>query len=192
MNQAIIRDMPALYPELLDKSSEIGFQMPSDQYIGTLLKTLVASKPVGNFLELGTGIGLSLSWMLDGMDNASKLTSIDNDGSLIAIAKEFFATEERLRLECQDGTTWIKQNQHKKFDLIFADAWPGKYDLLDETLGMLKSGGFYVIDDMNPQSNWPDGHADKATALITELDNRKDIKLTKMDWSTGVIVAVKL
>ena len=184
--------MPALYSELLDKSSEIGFQMPSDQYIGTLLKTLVASKPVGNFLELGTGIGLSLSWMLDGMDNASKLTSIDNDGSLIAIAKEFFATEERLRLECQDGTTWIKQNQHKKFDLIFADAWPGKYDLLDETLGMLKSGGFYVIDDMNPQSNWPDGHADKATALITELENRKDITLTKMDWSTGVIVAVKL
>ena len=192
MNQAIIMDIPALYPELLDKSSEIGFQMPSDQYIGTLLKTLVASKPVGNFLELGTGIGLSLSWMLDGMDNASKLTSIDNDGSLIAIAKEFFATEERLRLECQDGTTWIKQNQHKKFDLIFADAWPGKYDLLDETLGMLKSGGFYVIDDMNPQSNWPDGHADKATALITELENRKDITLTKMDWSTGVIVAVKL
>lgn len=192
MNQAIIMDMPALYPELLDKSSEIGFHMPSDQYIGTLLKTLVASKPVGNFLELGTGIGLSLSWMLDGMDNASKLTSIDNDGSLIAIAKEFFATEERLFLECQDGTTWIKQNQHKKFDLIFADAWPGKYDLLDETLGMLKSGGFYVIDDMNPQSNWPDGHADKATALITELENRKDITLTKMDWSTGVIVAVKL
>ena len=192
MNQAIIMDIPALYPELLDKSSEIGFQMPSDQYIGTLLKTLVASKPVGNFLELGTGIGLSLSWMLDGMDNASKLTSIDNDGSLIAIAKEFFATEERLRLECQDGTTWIKQNQHKKFDLIFADAWPGKYDLLDETLGMLKSGGFYVIDDMNPQSNWPDGHADKATALITELESRRDVTLTKMDWSTGVIVAVKL
>lgn len=62
--------------------------MPSDILIGTMLKSLVASKPGGNFLELGTGIGLSLAWMADGMDDSSQLTSIDNDPSLTKIISE--------------------------------------------------------------------------------------------------------
>ena len=32
--------------------------MPSDLFIGTLLKTLITSKPKSKILELGTGIGL--------------------------------------------------------------------------------------------------------------------------------------
>jgi hypothetical protein len=31
---------------------------------------------------------------------------------------------------------------------------------------MLKPGGLYVIDDMLPQPNWPEGHAAKAEVLI--------------------------
>jgi hypothetical protein len=30
----------------------------------------------------------------------------------------------------------------------------------------MKIGGFYVIDDMIPQPNWPDRHAEKSSALI--------------------------
>ena len=66
-----IQDKPKIHQQIEQKSAEIGFTMPSDVYIGTLLKTLVASKPKGRFLELGTGIGLSLSWMVDGMDAES-------------------------------------------------------------------------------------------------------------------------
>jgi predicted O-methyltransferase YrrM len=58
--------------------------MPSDIYIGTLLKTLITSKPNSNLLELGTGIGLPLPWMIDGMDSTSKLTTVDNDPELIS------------------------------------------------------------------------------------------------------------
>ncbi|WP_237561739.1 O-methyltransferase [Flagellimonas algicola] len=142
MNQANIVDTPNVYAALLSKSDEIGFTMPSDMYIGTFLKTLVASKPAGRFLELGTGMGLSLAWMLEGMDNASKLISIDNDMDLIQIAMGFFGNDDRLQLVCADGEDWIAQNQEEKFDLVFADAWPGKYSLLEETLGLIKVGGF--------------------------------------------------
>lgn len=65
--------------------------MPFDLYIGTLLKTLIVSKPKSNLLELGTGIGLSLSWMVDGMDFESKLTTVDNDLELIKIAEMMFS-----------------------------------------------------------------------------------------------------
>ena len=77
-------------------------------------------------------------------------------------------------------------------DLIFADAWPGKYSHLDKTMSLIKIGGFYVIDDMKKQPNWPDGHEEKAKALVQILEQREDITITKMDWSTGLIVAVKI
>lgn len=191
MNQANILDTPQVYPELLAKSEEIGFTMPSDMYIGTFLKTLVSSKPNGSFLELGTGMSLSLAWMLEGMDKNSKLLSIDNDIELIEIARHFFKEEERLQLICADGDEWLSQYKGEKFDLIFADAWPGKYSCLDEVLKLVKVGGFYVIDDMRKQTNWPAGHEQNASSLIEVLEAKEDFTITKMDWSTGVIVAVK-
>lgn len=191
MDQSVILEKPKQYNNLLAKSEEMGFTMPSDIYIGTLLKTLTASKPAGSFLELGTGIGLSLSWMIKGMDGNSKITSIDNDSELIEVAKMFFGEEERLELVCADGGDWLNEYRGDSFDLIFADAWPGKYSHLDTTLAMLGKGGYYVIDDMQKQSNWPEGHEEKANALVKVLEKRDDITITKMNWSTGLIVAVK-
>lgn len=165
--------------------------MPSDMYVGSLLKTLIASKPGGNFLELGTGIGLSLSWMIEGMDDQSRLTTIDNDPNLIKIAKSYFGKDNRVSIICQDGGDWIERYQEEPFDLVFADAWPGKYSRLKSLLQLIKPGGIYVIDDMLEQPNWPNGHNDNVIKLIKQLEKRKDIELTKMDWSTGVIIAVK-
>jgi predicted O-methyltransferase YrrM len=90
-----------------------------------------------------------------------------------------------------DGGKWIEENKQQKYDYIFADTWHGKYLLLDETLSMLKPGAFYIIDDMLPQSNWPDGHQEKVLNLITYLESRKDLLLTKQNWASGIIMAVK-
>jgi hypothetical protein len=56
---------------------------------------------------------------------------------------------------------------------------------------MLTPGALYIIDDMLPQPNWPEGHAEKATRLIKDLEDRKDLVLTKQLWATGIIIAVK-
>ena len=141
--------------------------------------------------EIGTGIGLSLSWMIDGMDANSTITSVDNDSQLIEIATEFFGDDRRVHIVCQDGSKWIKDSKGNKFDLIFADAWPGKYSDLDQILELLKVGGIYVIDDMLAQPNWPEGHQDLVNELIEKLENRDDLQLTKLNWSTGIIIAVK-
>lgn len=191
MQDANITDIPQIYSEIQQKSSEIGFTMPSDLYIGTLLKTLVSSKPGAHILELGTGIGLSLSWMINGMDKNSSLTTIENDPELVAIAKQYFGSDERVNIVCEDGTEWIKKYKGAKFDLVFADAWPGKYCEIEEVLEMINSGGFYIIDDMTMQPNWPKGHNDNVQGLVAYLESRNDFNLTKMNWSTGVIIAVK-
>lgn len=184
-------EIPKIYPVVEAKSEAIGFTMPSDRYIGSLLKTLIASKPGANFLELGTGIGLSLSWMLDGMDTKSRLTTVDNDANLVAIANDFFGDDSRVTIVCQDGTKWIKEYQGEKFDLVFADAWPGKFSEIAEVLALIKIGGFYVIDDMDTAPDWPDGHQEKVDRLISYLENREDFYVTKMNWSTGLIIATR-
>jgi predicted O-methyltransferase YrrM len=187
-----IQNVPLAYYAIDTATNEMGFTMPSDILTCSLLKTLAASKPNGRFLELGTGTGLSTAWILDGMDKNSTLISIDYDSKLLEIARKHLESDTRLNLECIDGEAWVNQNLGQKFDYIFADTWHGKYLMLEEVLEMLNAGGLYIIDDMLPQENWPEGHATKALNLEKYLKKRPDLKLTKLNWATGIIMAVKV
>ena len=191
MTDAVSQPFPEAYANVDAATRASGFTMASDALTGSLLRTLAASKPNGQFLELGTGTGLSTSWILDGMDAGSTLVSVDNDPKFLDIANQFLGKDTRLQLVCSDGEEWINKNGHQQFDYIFADTWHGKYLLLEEGLSLLKKGGFYILDDMLPQPNWPEGHQEKASRLIAYLDTREDLTLTRQVWSTGIILIVK-
>ncbi len=191
MTPSINQIYPKAYSEIDKATHASGFTMASDVLTCSLLRTLASTKPSGRFLELGTGTGLSTSWILDGMDAGSTLTSVDNDNSFLSIAQQYLNDDRRLNLICADGGDWIAANKHLTFDYIFADTWHGKYLMLDEALSMLNDGALFIIDDMLPQANWPEGHAEKATALVEKLEERTDITLTKQHWATGIIIAAK-
>jgi predicted O-methyltransferase YrrM len=191
MNQEIHQTFPKNYDNIEQATRSSGFTMASDPLTGCLLRTLAASKSAGRLLELGTGTGLSTSWILDGMDKDSTLTSIDNEPAFLGIAQQFLGDDPRLQLLNKDGAEWFEQHKRERYDFIFADTWHGKYLLLDEALSMLNKGGLYIIDDMLPQPDWPDGHAEKAIKLVGYLEKREDLLLTKQVWSTGIIIAVK-
>lgn len=182
---------PEFYTQIDKATRALGFDMASDVRTCSLLRTLAASKPGGKFLELGTGTGLSTAWIMDGMDASSSLISIDHDAQLLEIAQEYLGDDQRLNLISKDAGEWIAMHLHKKYDYIFADTWHGKYLLLEEVMGMLNKGGFYIIDDMLPQDNWPEGHQVKAEKLVQSLEEREDIFLTKLVFSTGILVAIK-
>ena len=191
MNNEQSITLPKEYLSIKEFTETSGFTMASDILTGSLLRTLAATKPSSKFLELGTGTGLSTSFILDGMDKESTLISIDNDKEFLSIASKYLGGDGRLTLEMVDGEKWVKNNLKSKFDFIFADTWHGKYLLLDEVLSMLSPGGIYFIDDMLPQQNWPDGHNDKVDKLVLELEKKSDLKITKQFWSTGIIICVK-
>ncbi|MFN8445652.1 MAG: class I SAM-dependent methyltransferase [Caldilineaceae bacterium] len=193
INESWITPPPVL-PQLLKETSQLGFAMASDLLTGNLLRTLVATKPGGNVLELGTGTGCGTAWLLEGMDADSRLITVENDRQAVAVAQRHLSHDARLTFHIGDGGEFLTaiQNQAGSFDLIFADTWPGKYTHLDETLTLLKRGGIYLIDDMLPQPNWPTNHPPKVTKLIEMLEKRQDLRLTTMQWSTGLILAVKI
>ncbi|MCL6258986.1 class I SAM-dependent methyltransferase [Aquiflexum sp. TKW24L] len=186
-----IQNIPDSYYAIDQATKELGFTMPSDLLTCSLVRTLAASKPSGKFLELGTGTGLSASWILDGMDTESTLVSIDNDEAVLNIAKTHVGNDSRLSLVLSDGEDWVLGNLDLRFDYIFADTWHGKYLLLEEVLNMLNPGGLYIVDDMLAQPNWPEGHAEKAVNFVKKLEERADLTLSKLNWATGIIIAVK-
>jgi predicted O-methyltransferase YrrM len=190
MEDTVFTDMPVQYHSIMQATTALSFNMNSDLYTGSLLKTLVASKKAGRILELGTGGGLATSWILEGMDGQARLVTIENNSALLDIAKQNLR-DTRIDFVLADGYEWLRNYHGEPFDLIFADAMPGKYDLFDETIGLLKSGGFYIIDDMLPQPNWPEGHSERVDDFVSRLDKRNDLVRSKMNWSTGIIIAVK-
>lgn len=183
---------PPQWLKQIEKETEVlGFKMASEPQTGSLLRTLASSKPGGKFLELGTGTGLSTCWILDGMDEQSTLMTVESDESVLSIAQKYLESDPRVKICLTDGAKQIDQLQGQTFDFIFADTWPGKFYQLDETLTLLASGGFYIIDDLLPQPSWPEDHAPKVPKLIDTLQNRSDLFLTQFHWATGIIVATK-
>src|ERR1700758_1742065 len=126
MIDEVVHTYPSAYDSIKKATEAHGFLMGSEVSTCSLLKTLAATKPGGKFLELGTGTGLATAWILDGMDTSSKLVSLDNDETLLSIAKENLGVDKRVTLICTDGNEWLAKNSKMRFDFIFADTWPGK------------------------------------------------------------------
>ncbi len=192
MNDHSNLNEPNHIPAIWADTHAAGFTMASEPLTCSLLRTLAASKPGGRFLELGSGTGLSTAWLLDGMDSNSHLTTVDNDEALLSVLRKNLDHDPRLTVVCSDGDDFLHLLKDQVFDLVFADTWAGKYRLLDEALLLVGRSGLYVIDDMLPQPNWPEGHAAKVADLVSSLEQRNDFRITKMSWASGVILATKL
>ena len=182
--------MPPHYERILQRSTDMQFPMNSDVLTGALLRALARMKPGGMFLELGTGCGLGTCWLLDGMNADSTLVSVDNSAAVQAIARDELGADARLTFVFGDGGEFLESCENG-FDLIYADAWPGKYSHLDRALALLNRGGIYVIDDMLPQPNWPADHPPKVATLLQTLDALDAFEIAKLSWSTGIVLAVK-
>jgi predicted O-methyltransferase YrrM len=182
---------PAALAAILERTEALAFPMPSEPRTGAMLRVLAASKPGGRLLELGTGTGLSAAWLLDGMDRDARLTSVDVDPGSQAVAREILGGDSRLEIVTMDAAVFLRRQTPETFDLIFGDAMPGKYECLDEALVLLRPGGLYVIDDMLPQTNWPENHAAKVPRLIADLAGRAAFRIVSLAWSSGLVLVAR-
>jgi predicted O-methyltransferase YrrM len=186
-----IQEPPAALDAILRDSERIGFTMASEPQTGSLLRVLAASKPGGRLLELGTGTGVGTAWLLAGMDAESRLDTVESDPHALDVARRHLGGDPRVTFHSSDGATFLQRSQPERYDLVFADTWPGKFTHLDLALGQLRPGGVFVVDDLLPQPNWPEGHGAKVTALIEELERRQGFLALKLSWASGVMMLVR-
>ena len=191
MNDAEIRRAPEAMRRIVSDTEAMTFSMISEAKVGALLATLAASKPGGRILELGTGTGHGTAWLLAGMDAAAVLDTVDTDESVVAVAQRHLGSDRRVRFHIMDGAAFLRGAPPGHFDLIYADAWPGKFEHLDEALALLRPGGMYVIDDLLPQANWPEGHAPKVPALIDDIERRPELTTVRLAWASGLMLVVR-
>ena len=184
-------DTPAKLAAILESTKSAGFGMASEPRTGSLLAMLAATKPAAQILELGTGTGVGTSWLLKGMDSRSRLTSVEADEQVLQIARRHLGDDPRVTFVLADGDDFLERTHGERFDLIFADTWPGKFRNLERALALLAPGGIYVIDDLLPQPTWPDDHAPKVPRLIESIEEKQEFLSAKLSWASGLMLVVR-
>lgn len=165
--------------------------MSCEERTGSLLAALAAACPGGRVLELGTGVGEGTAWLLSGMDDAAHLVTVELDEAVQTVAREELGPDPRVTFAAGDGGAWLRSYDGEPFDLVFADTWPGKFTDLEEALRLVAPGGTYLIDDLDPQPGWPDGHGASVKSLLADLEGREDFRCVRLAWASGLLMAVR-
>jgi predicted O-methyltransferase YrrM len=183
---------PAALDAIMADSAALGFAMSCEPRTGALLATLVASKPAGRILELGTGTGAGAAWLLDGMDTTARLISVEIDRPVQAVARMHLGGDPRVTFETTDAHTWLCNYQGEQFDFAFVDCRPGKFHGLETLLRLLRVGGLYVADDLLPQPTRPDDHQQRVDEFLDRLPRVSGLYAVTMAWSSGLVVGTRV
>ncbi|WP_100446866.1 O-methyltransferase [Glycomyces xiaoerkulensis] len=182
---------PAVLEQIGYLSETLGFAMSCDRRVGSLLAVLAASKPGGNLVEIGTGFGAGAAWLLSGMDDEARLTTVEIDRSNVAIARSQLGGDERVQIVEADAHAWLERYDGIPIDLAFVDWRAGKFAQLDRVVELLAPGGLYVVDDLLPQPTWPDGHERRIGEFFGSWP-RTDMAAVPIEWASGLLIAAKL
>ena len=183
---------PPALAGILAEAADRDFVLSCEARTGSLLATLAAAKPGGRLLELGTGVGAGTAWLLVGADAAARLTTVELDPAVQAVAAEHLGTDPRVTFVIADADEWLSTYDGEPFDLAFVDCVPGKFHRMDEVVALLRPGGFYVGDDLLPQQGWPAEHHDRVGGFLAGLPLVTGLRITTMAWASGLVIGVKV
>jgi predicted O-methyltransferase YrrM len=186
----VAEDEPLLLAR--QRGAEIG-AVPIGPGGGAVLRFLAASIGARSVVEIGTGAGVSGSWLLRGMVADGVLTSIDVEAEHQRIARQTYAeagvAASRVRLINGRALEVLPRLTDGAYDLVFGDAAKGEYaDYLHEALRLLRPGGIVAFDNALWHSKVPDPSArDPETVAVRELlrEVREDDRLVPLLLPSG-------
>jgi predicted O-methyltransferase YrrM len=175
---------PSLVADAQDRAATAGFTISSEPPAGALLATLAAAiPPGGRILEIGTGTGVGLAWLVTGLGGRTdvEVRSVELDPGTHALTA---AGEWPANVTLHAGDVLALFDTLGSFDLIFADAQGGKWQGLDRTIGALAPGGHLLVDDMNDDI--------EQTRRVREiLLGHPGLTAVELPCGTGLILATR-
>lgn len=185
-------DIPKWVQEALARSKELGFELSCEEFVGRLLSVLSANvRPDGRILELGTGAGVGLSWIVSGLAERKdvKVVTVDTDAELLnEVQKSNWPAFVEFKQE--DGAREV--TRLGKFDLIFADAPGGKLTNIEGTISALNVNGLLVVDDMDLTQHEDDEPLrNQLRGIIKKILSDERLLCVELPISSGVILAVR-
>jgi predicted O-methyltransferase YrrM len=133
------------------RGRELGAQ-PIGSGGGAVLRFLAASVNAKSVVEIGTGAGVSGTWLLRGMADDGVLTTIDVEAEHQRVAKQTFAAAgfagPRVRLITGRALEVLPRLSDSAYDVVFIDAAKTEYAAyLAEAMRLLRPGGIVAIDN---------------------------------------------
>lgn len=145
-------EIPPLVLRAMELAERMDFKLSSIPEVGKLLQGLAGNIANGVIGETGTGCGVGSAWIINGMQPSSRLVTVDVDPDRAAAARALFADYPNVVVINGD---WKELAFQGPFDMMFLDGG-GKREEQEVAFEMLKPGGFVVLDDMTPESHWPE------------------------------------
>lgn len=182
---------PALVAAAEGNARRLGFEMSCDPGVGQLLGVLAGAVPTGGrILELGTGAGVGLAWIVNGLAGRDdvEVVSVEVD-PVVGAAAATLGWPRAVALTIGDGLDLVADPE--QWDLVFADAQGGKWEGLADTIRSLRPGGILLVDDMTPATFMNDEHRDKTAEVRLHLLSSAEVTSVEIAWSTGVILATR-
>jgi demethylmenaquinone methyltransferase/2-methoxy-6-polyprenyl-1,4-benzoquinol methylase len=168
-----------------------GFTLSSEPEVGAFLAVLAAAvPPEGRILEIGTGAGVGLAWLVHGLGDRRDvgLVTVDVDATTQDVVRQV-DWPSPIRFEIGDGAEVV--SRLGQFHLIFADAPGGKIFKLRRTIQALEPRGVLVVDDMNLDRHDDPQLRDALAVVRGRLLSNDELVCAELDFSSGVILAVK-
>jgi predicted O-methyltransferase YrrM len=133
------------------RGRELG-AMPIGSGGGAVLRFLAAVVNAKAVVEIGTGAGVSGTWLLRGMTDDGVLTTIDVEAEHQRVAKQTFAAAgfagHKVRLISGRALEVLPRLSDGAYDLVFIDAAKAEYaDYLTEAKRLLRPGGVVAMDN---------------------------------------------
>jgi predicted O-methyltransferase YrrM len=165
------------------------FRQSSIPETGALLRALAASKPGGHMLEAGSGTGVGAAWLLDGMDSASRLISLERHPQIANAAKTLLADDDRITVINADAVDWLESYDGPPFDLAFVDTTIIKFHRRDLLFRHLADGALFIADDLLPQDKWMEDHGPRVERFRREILQEPTLFPALVDWASGLVIA---
>ena len=170
------------------RAEACGFELSCENEVGSLLATLASAvRAGGTIVELGTGAGVGLAWIVHGVGERRDVSvhTVDIDGSLLT-STAAAGWPDYVHFVEGDGARVVRELA--PIDLIFADAAGGKIEGLEGTIAALRPGGLLVVDDMNAAAHGDDGFLDAIERVRATLLEDARLVVAELDFSSGVLL----
>jgi predicted O-methyltransferase YrrM len=166
---------------------------------GAALRMLAAAVGAKAVIELGTGAGVSGTWLLRGMRPDGVLTTIDIDAEHQRLARQTYDAagfaRSRVRLINGAALEVLPRFADGAYDLAFVDAARGEFaDYLREALRLLRPGGVVAFDDALGKvadSSVSDAKTQALRTLAATLLEDETLVSALLPVGDGLLVAVK-
>lgn len=190
-NACSVTRIPTRVQEAYARERALNFNDSSEPPVGQLLAVLAATVPSGGrILELGTGAGVGLAWMVEALGSRTDvdLRTIELNSEQAAVVRST-GWPDWVSIIVGNADTLI--GTLGSFDLIFADSPGGKVYDLSSTIAILRPGGILVMDDMGISDEDSRDRTSRLARVRKELQNNPALVIAELEISTGVIVAAK-